>query len=45
MDELIVERVVGAVAHDLADGTWRARHGHLRDLVALDVGLRLVIGR
>ncbi len=40
----VVERVVAAVARDLADGTWDARHGHLRDLDAFDAGLRLVIG-
>ena len=28
----VVDRVVAAVGRDLADGTWDARHGHLRDL-------------
>jgi SAM-dependent methyltransferase len=41
----VVERVVANVARDLADGTWDARHGRLRDLAELDVGLRLVVGR
>jgi SAM-dependent methyltransferase len=36
-------RAVAALRHDLADGTWDARHGHLRDLDAYDAGLRLVI--
>jgi SAM-dependent methyltransferase len=39
----VVERVVAAVARDLASGLWDARHGHLRSLEALDVGLRLVV--
>lgn len=29
--------------HDLGDGTWERRHGHLRELDELDVGLRLVV--
>jgi hypothetical protein len=39
----IVERVVGAVGADLADGGWDARHGALRTLDAYDVGLRLIV--
>jgi hypothetical protein len=31
------------VARDLASGVWDERHGHLRGLEALDVGLRLVV--
>ena len=31
----------GAVARDLEDGTWDARHGHLRELDEYDAGLRL----
>lgn len=38
-----IARVVADVSRDLADGTWAARHGHLRQLNALDVGLRLVV--
>ena len=38
-------RVAAAVERDLADGTWDARHGHLRDLDAYDAGLRLVVNR
>jgi SAM-dependent methyltransferase len=40
----IVDRVVRALERDLSGGEWDRRHGHLRELDALDVGLRLVIG-
>jgi SAM-dependent methyltransferase len=40
----IVDRVVRALERDLGSGEWDRRHGHLRELDALDVGLRLVIG-
>jgi hypothetical protein len=43
MPEVVVERVVGAVPRDVADGTWEERHGELRGLDACDVGLRLVV--
>jgi SAM-dependent methyltransferase len=39
----VVERVVAAVARDLADGTWDRRHGALRALEEYDAGLRLVV--
>jgi SAM-dependent methyltransferase len=39
----VVERVVAAVSRDLADGTWDARHGDLRQLEEYDVGLRLIV--
>jgi len=39
----VVNRVVEAVARDLQDGTWDARHGHLRELDEYDVGLRLLV--
>ncbi len=39
----VVERVVAAVRRDLDDGTWDARHGHLRALDAYDAGMRLVV--
>jgi SAM-dependent methyltransferase len=42
MDPAVVDRVVRAVERDLADGTWVARHGHLRELAEYDAGLRLV---
>jgi SAM-dependent methyltransferase len=41
----VVVRVVAAVERDLADGTWDARHGHLRGLDAYDAGMRLVVAR
>ncbi|MFO0578631.1 MAG: methyltransferase domain-containing protein [Polyangia bacterium] len=43
MPAAVTERVVAAVRRDLADGTWDARHGHLRRLESYDAGLRLVI--
>ena len=39
----VVDRVVAEVSRDLMSGRWDARHGHLRRLDALDVGLRLVV--
>lgn len=36
-------RVVAAVGRDLASGVWERRHGHLRALESLDVGVRLVV--
>ncbi len=39
----VVERVVTNVRRDLDDGTWDRKHGHLRQLDELDVGLRLII--
>jgi SAM-dependent methyltransferase len=39
----VVDRVVGEVARDLREGTWDARHGHLRRLDEYDAGLRLVV--
>ena len=41
----VVRRVVEAVERDLADGTWDARHGHLRNLDEYDAGLRLLVCR
>ncbi len=38
-----VDRVVTALERDLNSGEWDRRHGHLRDLDQLDVGLRLVV--
>jgi hypothetical protein len=43
MSPAVVDRVVAAVRTDLEDGTWDARHGHLRQLDAYDAGLRLVV--
>ncbi|MEZ4448346.1 MAG: methyltransferase domain-containing protein [Nannocystaceae bacterium] len=45
MPAAVVDRVVGEVARDRADGTWARRHGHLRGLEAWDAGLRLVVHR
>ena len=39
----VIDRVVAEVSRDLASGLWDARYGHLRNLDALDVGLRLVV--
>jgi hypothetical protein len=45
MDPRIVDRIVAALGRDLADGSWAARHGHLRELAEHDVGMRLVVAR
>ena len=39
----VVERVCAQLRRDLADGTWDARHGHLRELDSCDVGQRLIV--
>jgi hypothetical protein len=44
MEPDVVARVVSAVGEDLRSGAWDERHGHLRTLAELDVGLRLVVG-
>ncbi|HEX3454634.1 MAG TPA: class I SAM-dependent methyltransferase [Gaiellaceae bacterium] len=36
------ERAVAALRRDLETGAWDERHGHLRTLPELDVGLRLI---
>jgi SAM-dependent methyltransferase len=43
MPAAVIDRVVAAVRRDLADGTWDARHGHLRALDAYDAGLRMIV--
>jgi SAM-dependent methyltransferase len=43
LDPAVRERATRAVGDDLADGTWDARHGHLRRLESYDAGLRVVI--
>jgi SAM-dependent methyltransferase len=43
MSPEVVDRVVKAVERDLQDGTWDARHGHLRELDEYDAGLRLLV--
>ena len=40
----VVRRVEATLAADLRSGEWDRRHGHLRRLDSLDVGLRLVVG-
>ncbi len=39
----VVDRVISAVRLDLESGEWDRRHGHLREIDALDVGLRLIV--
>jgi SAM-dependent methyltransferase len=39
----VIDRVVAEVSRDLASGLWDDRYGRLRNLDALDVGLRLVV--
>jgi hypothetical protein len=41
----VVARVEREVGRDLASGAWDARHGRLRGLDELDVGLRLIVNR
>jgi SAM-dependent methyltransferase len=43
MSPSVVDRVVAEVSRDLASGLWDDRHGRLRNLDELDVGLRLVV--
>jgi SAM-dependent methyltransferase len=43
MPEAVVQRVVSAIASDLANGNWERRHGELRSLREFDVGLRLIV--
>jgi SAM-dependent methyltransferase len=42
-DQAVVARGVAALAADLENGTWRARHGDLLSRDALDLGYRLVV--
>lgn len=43
MSDAVIQRVVGEVARDLADGSWDRRYGELRRLAAFDAGLRLIV--
>ncbi|HEY7133829.1 MAG TPA: methyltransferase domain-containing protein [Acidimicrobiia bacterium] len=43
LDPAVCERAVAQLRADLESGAWDERHGHLRDLDALDVGYRLVV--
>jgi SAM-dependent methyltransferase len=38
----VAERAIAALRRDLESGAWDERHGHLRTLPELDVGLRLI---
>jgi SAM-dependent methyltransferase len=38
----VIERALGELRADLESGEWDRRHGHLRELDELDIGLRLL---
>jgi SAM-dependent methyltransferase len=38
----VIERALAALASDLKSGDWDRRHGHLRGMAELDIGLRLL---
>lgn len=40
-----VDAGLARLRSDLADGTWRRRHGHLLERTELDLGYRLVVAR
>ena len=42
MDDSREAEIVSRLAEDLRTGAWDERHGHLRQLSTLDVGLRLI---
>ena len=44
LDDELERRAVERLRADLASGAWDERHGHLREMEALDVGVRLVVG-
>ena len=43
MDDDEEQAIVDRLSADLASGAWDERHGHLRLLSELDVGLRLLV--
>jgi len=43
LDPAVCDRAVDRLRADLESGVWDERHGHLRELDALDVGYRLVV--
>jgi SAM-dependent methyltransferase len=45
MTAAVIERVASTLEADLRSGAWDARHGNLRALESLDVGLRLIVAR
>ena len=40
-----VDAGLARLRSDLADGTWKRRHGHLLERTELDLGYRLVVAR
>ncbi|MCU1527700.1 MAG: hypothetical protein JWP75_1463 [Frondihabitans sp.] len=45
VDPEVEPRFVASLSADLADGTWDARFGHLREQPTFDGALRLIVGR
>lgn len=45
MAPAVIDRLVTDLRHDLDDGSWEKRHGHLRSQPAFDAGMRLVVAR
>jgi hypothetical protein len=43
MDAAQKRAAIARLGSDLESGAWDERYGHLREVEALDVGLRLVI--
>ena len=43
LDQRLVERAIGRLAADVADGTWATRYAELAELAELDVGYRVVV--
>jgi hypothetical protein len=44
MPRAVVSRVVNTLQRDQRSGAWDRQRGHLHDIYAYDVGLRLVVG-
>ena len=45
LDQDLIKSRMDRLAADLASGAWDERHGHLRDLDELDIGLYLLVAR
>jgi SAM-dependent methyltransferase len=45
VDPSVGDRFVADLSRDLKDGTWDAKHGHLRTQPASEGSLRLIVGR
>ena len=43
MDAVVLDRVVAEITHDIDNGVWDSRNGHLHALPEYDVGMRLLI--